>query len=127
MQEIVERWQAGNSEGRAIVYAGIIKRVRRLAAKLGCSVYYSSANTRDGKSQMIEAWKADERVIIATNALGMGINVLDVRLVVHAWIPRRVRDLVQESGRAGRDGRQSRSIVVCRLMTEGGAEEGRWA
>ncbi|TQV95460.1 DNA helicase [Cordyceps javanica] len=127
VREIVERWQIGDGEGRAIVYAGTIEWVRRLAAKLGCSAYYSSADTRDGKSQMMESWKTEERVIMATNALGMGIDVPDIRLVVHAWMPRRIRDLVQESGRAGRDGGRSRSVVVCGPMTDETAEDGPWA
>lgn len=127
VQQVIETWQAEDSGGRAIIYAGTVERVRTLAATLGCSAYYSSADTRDGKSRMMEAWKADERVIVATNALGMGIDVPDVRLVVHAWMPRRIRDLVQESGRAGRDGRRSRSVVVCGPITDGAAEEGPWA
>ncbi|KAH6957504.1 hypothetical protein DER45DRAFT_487842 [Fusarium avenaceum] len=52
-------------------------------------------------------------LIVATNALGMGMDVPDVRLVVHAGMPRQLRNFVQESGRAGRDGQESEAVVVC--------------
>ncbi|KAF5139522.1 putative ATP-dependent DNA helicase Q1 [Metarhizium anisopliae] len=43
----------------------------------------------------------------------MGIDVANVRLVVHAWMPKRMRDYVQESGRAGRDDQVSQAVVIC--------------
>lgn len=56
----------------------------------------------------MDEWMAGNRyeggLIVAINALGMGMDVLDVRLVVHAGMPRQLRNFVQESGRAGRDG-----------------------
>ena len=50
--------------------------------------------------------------IYATNALGVGVNIPDVRLVIHAGLPRSLRDFAQESGRGGRDGGDCRSVVV---------------
>ncbi|WKT38183.1 Helicase, C-terminal [Fusarium oxysporum f. sp. vasinfectum] len=62
----------------------------------------------EGKAKRIDEWMAGNRdeggLIVATNALGMGMDVPDVRLVVHAGMPRQLRNFVQESGRAGRDG-----------------------
>ncbi len=51
-------------------------------------------------------------MIVATSALGAGVDIPDVRLVVHIGLPRSLRDFVQESGRAGRDGQASRSVIV---------------
>ena len=49
---------------------------------------------------------------MATSALGAGIDIPDVRLVVYVRLPQSLRDFVQESGRAGRDSQVSRSVVV---------------
>ena len=54
----------------------------------------------------------EQSVIAATNALGMGINVSNVRLIVHTAPPRTLVDYVQESGRAGRDGAASRLLLL---------------
>ncbi|KAF6804812.1 hypothetical protein CPLU01_16035 [Colletotrichum plurivorum] len=88
-----------------------------MAKALGCAAFDSSIGTTESKASRLEAWRrgdgAEGSVIVATKALGLGIDVADVRLVVHAGMPRRLRDFVQESGRAGRDGQASRSVVVC--------------
>ncbi|KAE9565779.1 hypothetical protein CGMCC3_g18040 [Colletotrichum fructicola] len=88
-----------------------------MAEALGCAAFHSSIGSTEDKASRLEAWRrgdgADGGVIVATNALGLGIDVPDVRLVVHAGMPRRLRDFVQESGRAGRDGQPSRSVVIC--------------
>lgn len=97
--------------GRIIVYSSDKKRIDRLARELACPAYYSDVDTAEGKERRMAQWK-EARVIVATNALGLGIDVPDVRLVVHAGASRRLRDFAQESGRAGRDGAASRSIIV---------------
>ena len=52
------------------------------------------------------------RVVIASTALGMGVNISDVRQVIHYGPPRQIEDFVQEIGRAGRDGKPATSILV---------------
>jgi superfamily II DNA helicase RecQ len=110
--KLVREWLHRNSHGRVIVYASTIERVERLGGLLECSVYHSKIDTAMGKWQRLRLWMEQGHLIVATDALGLGVDVPDVRLVVHAGMPRRLRNYVQESGRAGRDGRQSEAVVV---------------
>jgi hypothetical protein len=118
IQELVEAWMETHKEGKVIVYGGTIKRVVRLAGRLGCKGYWNKAGTAEVKGKLMEDWVGStsgrERVIVATNALGLGVDVPDVRLVVHGEMPRELRNFVQESGRGGRDGGPSMSVVVIR-------------
>lgn len=100
--------------GKVIVYSGTIERVRKLGEQLDCSIYFSNVDTAEAKAQILERWRDGERVIVATNALGMGIDQPDIRLVIHVEMPSQVRGFVQESGRGGRDGLMSYSVVVCK-------------
>ncbi|KAF4477887.1 Bloom syndrome protein-like protein [Colletotrichum fructicola Nara gc5] len=113
----VRDWLRQQPRGKAVVYSSTIEGVERMAEALGCAAFHSSIGSTEDKASRLEAWRrgdgADGGVIVATNALGLGIDVPDVRLVVHAGMPRRLRDFVQESGRAGRDGQPSRSVVIC--------------
>lgn len=129
--EIVRRWIDEEGDGRVIVYAGSIERVEGLREALGCEAFHSKVDTAEGKAKRLTAWKKEGKLVVATNALGLGVDVPDVRLVVHAGMPRRLRDYVQESGRAGRDGCKSEAVVVCqnrpRLdLRSDGAGKGRW-
>jgi superfamily II DNA helicase RecQ len=51
-------------------------------------------------------------VICATNALGLRVDILDIRVVIYARQPRKLRDYAQESGRARRDKESSKAIIV---------------
>lgn len=51
--------------------------------------------------------------MVATNALGMRVDIPDIRVMIHAGAPRKLRDYAQESGRAGRDRLPSKAIIVC--------------
>jgi superfamily II DNA helicase RecQ len=100
--------------GKIIVYSSKITQAEKLAELLECPVYHRSVDDHIGKAQRMREWlKGDNRVIIATNALGLGVDIPDIRVVIHAGRPRKLRDYAQESGRAGRDGLPSESIIVC--------------
>lgn len=138
---IVQDWVRENERGKVIVYGGTIDRVDWISKALGCVGYWSQAGSAERKQRMMASWVGSEagwdRVIIATNALGLGVDVGDVRLVVHGGMPRDIPNFVQESGRGGRDGAGSGSVVVvgrgwlCGQCGEGGGKgkstsEGGW-
>ncbi|CAM1507686.1 Fc.00g073270.m01.CDS01, partial [Cosmosporella sp. VM-42] len=130
--EIVRSWTAAHENGKVIVYGGTIERVQGISEALGCIGYWRGVGNGEEKAQRIEEWRhssgGESGWIVATNALGLGVDVPDVRLVVHAGMPRQLVDLVQESGRGGRDGQKSESIVVIQQswleqQTKGAREE----
>ncbi|TKA23825.1 hypothetical protein B0A49_13972, partial [Cryomyces minteri] len=53
-----------------------------------------------------------QRIIVATSALGMGVDIADIRVIIHVDRPRTLLDYAQESGRAGRDGARSEAIAM---------------
>ncbi len=103
--------------GVALVYAATRKNAERYAGELGAAgmrvkVYHAGLgdSVRERNQDVFMAGKLD--VIVATNAFGMGVDKGDIRLVVHADIPRSVEAYYQEAGRGGRDGSATRCVVL---------------
>jgi superfamily II DNA helicase RecQ len=87
--------------GKIIVYANSVGKVVRLAERLGVDAYYSEAHL---KSEMFYEFRSGRNpMIVATSALGLSIDIADIRAVIHADTPRCLGEYSQESGRAGRD------------------------
>jgi ATP-dependent DNA helicase RecQ len=83
------------------------------------SFFYHAGLSRQERAA-VESWFLASRdgVLFATCAYGMGVDKPDIRTVVHANVPSSVEAYLQESGRAGRDGRVSRSILLLARRTE---------
>jgi len=104
-------------EGCAIIYARSRKRTKEIAQMLcdnGISAtFYHAGLELYEKDQRQKSWIADEtRVMVATNAFGMGIDKPDVRLVIHMDCPDSLEAYFQEAGRGGRDGKKSYAILL---------------
>ena len=115
--------------GSAIVYVRNRQRAQELAAYLqekGISAdYYHAGLSSKERSEKQEAWKAyrllgerqeamkqGTRVIVATNAFGMGIDKPDVRMVIHHDLPDTIEAYFQEAGRAGRDEQKAFAVLL---------------
>ncbi|KAH0542158.1 hypothetical protein GP486_008660, partial [Trichoglossum hirsutum] len=102
--------QYAEDNSRIIVYGGQVENCKQLAEKLGCEAYYADS---EDKTLALQNWlDGKKQVIVATNALGLGIDIPNIRLVLHAEPSFDLLNYSQESGRAGRDGKPSKAIVL---------------
>ncbi|KAK1514262.1 hypothetical protein CABS01_16742 [Colletotrichum abscissum] len=92
---VAEKWLADGEPGKTLIYAMSIARVERLSAALACPAFDSDIDTSQGKADRLAARQhgsgAAEGLVVATNVLGLGIDVPEVRLVIHADMPRQPR------------------------------------
>jgi len=119
LERALPRLSAGGGSG--LVYVATRKQCEQVfeladkaLAKVGqrAGMYHAGLDP-ELRGGMQREWLAGERqVLVATNAFGMGIDKPDVRFVIHCACPDSLESYYQEAGRAGRDGRKSRCVIL---------------
>ena len=109
---------AKSSPVPGIIYFSSKKEAERVAKVLNDALpfnvsFYHGDMSNEDRMKIQQQFIADDiRILCATSAFGMGINKPNIRYVIHYHVPESLESFVQESGRAGRDGEQSISVVL---------------
>lgn len=105
------------TEGSGIVYTATVRSCNELAAQLArigerVTHYHGKLSTTERRAHQDAFMRGEARIMVATNAFGMGIDKRDLRFVIHYQMPGTLEAYAQEAGRAGRDGAPARCTLL---------------
>lgn len=114
VERTLRKW---NGKGAVIVFCPTVKMVKQLhkwlkARDYAVSKFHGKMKPKKRKKTQDAFMCGKKPIMVATNAFGLGIDKPDVRMVIHAGLPLSMDGYVQEIGRAGRDGKKARCVLI---------------